>query len=99
MLRYLEDGRIEIDNNQCENAVRPITLGRKNWLHIGSENAGPWAATYASLAETCRRLGINPFDYFRDVVARIADHPIHRIAELTPANWKKAREQNANPPA
>lgn len=99
MLRYLDDGRIEIDNNLCENAIRPITLGRKNWLHIGSENAGPWAATYASLAETCRRLGINPFEYFRDVIARIADHPVNRIAELTPANWKQAREQNANLPA
>ncbi|HMP73355.1 MAG TPA: IS66 family transposase [Kiritimatiellia bacterium] len=96
MMHYLDDGRIEIDNNLCENTVRPITLGRKNWLHIGRDHAGPWMATYASLAETCRRLGINPYDYFRDVITRIADHPINRIAELTPANWKAAREQTAD---
>jgi hypothetical protein len=53
-------------------------------------------ATYASLAETCRRHGINYYDYFRDVITRIADHPINRIAELTPGNWKAAREQTAD---
>ncbi len=100
MVRYLEDGRIEIDNNQCENGIRPITLGRKNWLHIGSENAGPWTAAYASLAETCRRHGVNPFEYFRDLFSRIADHPVHRIAELTPYRWKELREQQPdNQPA
>lgn len=93
MVRYLEDGRIEIDNNQCENGIRPITLGRKNWMHIGSENAGPWTAAYASLAETCRRHHINPFEYFRDIFNRIADHPVQRIAEFTPYRWKQIREQ------
>lgn len=90
MENYLHDGRVEIDNNYCENGIRPITLGRKNWLHIGSENAGPWTATYASLVETCRRWKINPFEYFRDVFSRIADHPVNRIDELTPMRWKAA---------
>jgi transposase len=95
MKRYLDDGRIEIDNNLCENGIRPITLGRKNWLHIGSENAGPWTAAYVSLAETCRRHHINPFEYFRDIFARIADHPVQRIADLTPYRWKQIWDQDA----
>lgn len=97
MMRYLDDGRVEIDNNLCENAIRPVTLGRKNWMHIGHEDAGPWTACYASLCETCRRLGINPWEYFQDVLSRIADHPVHRVRELTPAAWLKARQSAAAP--
>jgi len=95
LCRFLENGRIEIDNNLVENAIRPVTLGRKNWMHIGHEDAGPWTACYASLCETCRRLGINPWEYFQDVLSRIADHPANRVAELAPAAWKKARDEAA----
>jgi len=56
---YLSDGRIEIDNNWCEGAIRPLALGRKNWLHVGSPEAGPKIAAIASIVETCRRLDIN----------------------------------------
>ena len=85
---FLEDGRVEIDNNWCENAIRPIALGRKNWLHIGSEQAGPKIATIASVVETCRRLGINLRAYLSDVLPKLPESPISRVAELSPLRWK-----------
>jgi transposase len=88
---YAEHGEVEIDQNWCENAMRPIALGRKNWLHIGSEEAGPRVAAIASVTETCRRLGINVREYLLDVLPRIADWPAKRIGELTPAAWLAAR--------
>jgi hypothetical protein len=88
---YLEDGLLEIDNNWCEGAMRPIALGRKNWLHIGSEEAGPKVAAIVSIVETCRRLQINLREYLTDVLPRLGDWPVNRVAELTPAAWKAAR--------
>ena len=93
------NGRIEICNNKCENAMRPITLGRKNWLHIGSEEAGPKVAAVMSIIETCKRLKINVRDYMEDVFPQLADRstPTSRIADLTPMAWQAARNQP--PPA
>jgi transposase len=88
---YLRDGRIEIDNNWCEGAIRPLALGRKNWLHIGSEQAGPKVAAIASIVETCRRLDINLRQYLKDVLPRLGQWPINRVAELTPTAWKAAQ--------
>jgi transposase len=88
---FLRDGRVEIDNNWCENGMRPLALGRKNWLHIGSPEAGKKIAAIASIFETCKRHGINVREYLLDVLPKIADWPSHRIAELTPRNWKKSR--------
>ena len=88
---FLRDGRVEIDNNWCENGMRPLALGRKNWLHIGSPEAGKKIAAIASIFETCKRHGINVREYLLDVLPRIADWPSQRIAELTPLNWKKSR--------
>jgi len=88
---FLRDGQVEIDNNWCENGMRPIALGRKNWLHIGSPEAGKKIAAIASIFETCKRHGINVREYLLDVLPRIADWPSQRIAELTPLNWKKSR--------
>jgi hypothetical protein len=88
---FLHNGRVEIDNNWCENGMRPIALGRKNWLHIGSPEAGIKIAAIASIFETCKRHGINVREYLLDVLPRIADWPSQRIAELTPLNWKKSR--------
>ncbi len=85
---FCEDGRIEIDNNWCENAIRPVVLGRKNWLHIGSEKAGPRVAAIMSVLETCKRLGIHPRDYLLDVLPGLPDWPIKKVAQLTPAAWK-----------
>jgi transposase len=84
-----EGGEVEIDNNWCENAMRPVALGRKNWLHIGSEAAGPGVAAIASIIETCRRLEINPRAYLLDVLPLVPGWPQSRIAELTPARWKE----------
>lgn len=88
---FLREGRVEIDNNWCENGMRPLALGRKNWLHIGSPEAGIKIAAIASIFETCKRHGINVREYLLDVLPRIADWPSERIAELTPLNWKKSR--------
>ncbi len=65
---YLADGRIEADNNWCEGGLRAIVLGRKNWLHVGGEQAGPKVAAIASIIETCRRLDINLRQYLNDVL-------------------------------
>ena len=88
---FLRDGRVEIDNNWCENGMRPIALGRKNWLQIGSPEAGKKIAAIASIFETCKRHSINVREYLLDVLPKIADWPNQRIAELTPLNWKKSR--------
>lgn len=89
---YLRDGRLEIDNNWCEGAIRPLILGRKNWLHIGSEQAGPKVAAIASIVETCRRLDINLRQYLKDVLPRLGEWPINRVGELTPTAWKTAQK-------
>lgn len=88
---YASHGEVEIDNNWCENAMRPVALGRKNWLHIGSEEAGPRIAAITSVIETCRRLGINPREYLLDVLPKIPTWPAKRIAELTPMAWAAQR--------
>jgi transposase len=88
---YASHGEVEIDNNWCENAMRPTVIGRKNWLHIGSENAGPRIAAISSVIETCRRLDVNARDYLTDVLPKIPGWPAKRIAELTPASWAKQR--------
>jgi hypothetical protein len=88
---YLRDGRLEIDNNWCEGAMRPLALGRKNWLHIGSAEAGPKIAAIASIVETCRRLDLNVRTYLLDILPKLGDWPINRVAELTPTAWKAAQ--------
>ena len=88
---YTEHGEVEIDNNWCENAIRPLALGRKNWLHIGSEAAGPRIAAIISVIETCRRLEINPREYLLDVLPKLPTWPASRVGELTPAKWLAAK--------
>ena len=92
---YLEHGNVDIDSNWCEGAMRPVALGRKNWLHIGSPEAGPKVAAIASIVETCRRLDLNVRAYLNDVLPRLGDWPTTRVAELTPAAWKAAREKHS----
>jgi transposase len=89
LVRFLEDGRVPIHNNACENAIRPVAVGRKNWLFAGSERGGHAAATIYTLVESCKREGIDPFRYFRDVLVRVATHPADRVHELVPAAWKQ----------
>lgn len=81
---YVEDGRIEIDNNTAERALRGVVLGRKNYLHFGSDSGGSRAAVIYSLVGTCKLNGVDPYAYLRYVLERIADHPISRVAELLP---------------
>jgi len=80
-----------IDNNLAENSLRPIKLGAKNWLFVGHENAGPRMAKMYTLVENCRMLDLNPEEYLIDVLARVDDHPLSRIEELTPAGWRESK--------
>ena len=90
LLRFAEDGSLEIDNNTAENALRPIALGRKNYLFMGNDDGGRRAAILYSLIRTCERHGVNAWEYFRDVLTRVSTHPSSRIDELLPHRWKPA---------
>jgi transposase len=93
LTEFLKDGRIAADNNSCENGMRKIAIGRRNWLHIGSEQAGPKVANIASVVETCYRLGVNVREYLRDVLPKLPEWPTTRVAELSPLTWKPASPQ------
>src|SRR6185503_14009897 len=86
--RYLVDGRLEIDNNLTENAIRPSAVGKKNWLFIGHPEAGWRSAVIYSIVVSCRRRGIDPWDYLRDVLTRLPAMKHSEISGLLPANWK-----------
>jgi transposase len=88
---FAGDGRVPIDNNSAERAMRKIAVGRKNWLFTGSVAGGERAAVIYSLIETCSRHGINPREYLTDVLQRVGNHPQSRVAELTPRGWLAAR--------
>ena len=88
---YLQNGLVEIDNNWCEGGMRPLALGRKNWLHLGSAEAGPKVAAIASNIETCGRLDINLREYLTEVLPKLGSWSINRVAELTPTAWKAAK--------
>ena len=87
--RYLEDGRYEIDNNWVENSIRPVALGRKNYLFAGSHDAAQRAAMIYSLLATCKKNDVEPSVWLTDVLAKIQDQPINKIDELLPDNWRK----------
>lgn len=95
LTRFAEDGRLAIDNNNSERALRPAAVGRKNWMFAGSAVGGECAAVMYSILYTCKRTGVNPFEYLEDVLTRIPAHPKERLWELTPRAWKDAREAAA----
>jgi Transposase and inactivated derivatives len=88
--RFLDDGRICLSNNAAERAVRGIAVGRRNWTFAGSDTGGQRAAAIYTLIETAKLNGVDPRAWLADVLARIADHPAKRIADLMPWNWKAA---------
>ena len=90
LTRYFKDGRLGLDNNPAERALRGVAIGRKNYLFAGSDAGGRRAAAMYSLIETAKLNGINPQAYLADVLARIADHPAKQVAELLPWNWQPA---------
>jgi transposase len=85
--RFLEYPELELSNNLAENAMRPLALGRRNWIHLGSKEAGPRVAAIISIVETCRRLSLPLRDYLGSVLPGFANFPISRVAELTPSAW------------
>ena len=88
---YVDDGDLDIDNNAAERALRCVALGRKNWLFAGSDQGGERAAVLFSLVATCKRHGIDPYAYLRDVIGRIAAHPAKDVAALMPDRWLAAK--------
>ena len=91
LTRVFDFGEVELDTNWAENSVRPLVLGRKNWLHVGSWEAGPRVAAIASVIESSKRLGINPREYLADVGPRLANGTTSEVPSLTPAAWLRAR--------
>jgi hypothetical protein len=93
--RPLEAGFLELDNGASERALKPVAIGRKNWLFAGSDQGGQTAAVLMSLCTTCKNLGIDPQVYLRDVLDRISTHPARRIEELLPDRWQAFRQASA----
>jgi transposase len=86
---FLENGRVPIHNNACEVSIRPVAVGRRNWLFAGSVRGGHAAATIYTLVESCKLAGVDPYAYLADVLLRVATHPASRVEELVPASWKQ----------
>ena len=89
--RCFEHAEVELSNNLAENSMRPITLGRKNWLHVGSAKAGPKVAAILSVVESCRRLRLPLKEYLLDVLPGLDYRKLSEVARLTPANWSARR--------
>jgi transposase len=91
--RFLDHGEVEIDNNLVENAIRPTAIGKKNWLFFGSEEAGQRSAVIYTLIENCKRHGVEPYTYLKDVLERLPNTTNQEVGQLTPLNWQKDRQQ------
>ena len=90
LTRFIDDGRLPIDNNWIENQIRPIAIGRKNWLFAGSLLAGQRAAAIMSLIQSAKLNGHDPHAYLRDVLQRLPTHKVSQIGELLPQRWVPA---------
>ena len=89
--RCFDYPEVELSNNLAENSMRPVALGRKNWLHVGSVQAGPKVAAILSVVESCRRLGVPVKDYFSAVLPGLNWRPLPEVVILTPARWAARR--------
>jgi hypothetical protein len=94
LYRYLDDGRLKIDNNTAENAIRPLALGRKNWLFAGSERGARATALFLGLIQSCKACGVNPWEYFNDILRRIMSHPVNKLRELLPDQWQPLQKDD-----
>jgi len=88
---FVDHGELELSTNLSENALRGVALGRKNWIHVGSAEAGPKVAAILSVVETSKRLGLDLRAYLAEVLPRLADTNIQRLGELTPSRWAASR--------
>ena len=94
LVRYLDDAAVPCDNNWVENQIRPIALGRSNWLFAGSLRAGKRAAAIMSLVHSARINGHDPYAYLKDVLERLPTQPASRVAELLPHRWEARRSSS-----
>jgi transposase len=92
LYRFTTEGRLEIDNNIAENAIRPLALGRKNFLFVGSLRGGKACAMALTFLQSAKAVGANPYTYLHDIYNRIMGHPVNRLHELLPAAWLSARQ-------
>ncbi|MBP1295771.1 hypothetical protein M2192_000375 [Bradyrhizobium elkanii USDA 61] len=90
--RFLDDGRICLSNNAAERALRGVAIGRRNWTFAGSDAGGNRAAAVYTLIETCKMNDVDPQAWLADVLARLPDHPVNRVADLLPWNWKATQQ-------
>lgn len=93
---YLSDPKLKPDTNLVENAIRPVAVGRKNYLFAGSHNAAQWAAIFYSFFACCKVNNINPYEWLLDVMLRINEHPIQNLEELLPHKWTKSKPRDKN---
>jgi hypothetical protein len=90
LTRFLEDARLKLDNNAAERQLRRVAVGRKNWLFAGSDEGAERACVLYSLVASCKLHGVNPWEYLRDVLVRVSDHPARDVLALSPKGWKQA---------
>jgi transposase len=95
LICFLDHPALELSNNLAENCIQPIAVGRKNWIHIGSAQAGPKIAAILSVIESCRRIKIPVRDYLADVLPGLDQRCIRRLADLTPGAWVSSHKPTA----
>jgi transposase len=93
--RFLDDGRVCLSNNAAERALRGVAVGRRNWTFAGSDAGGHRAAAVYTLIETCKMNDVDPQAWLADVLARLPDHPVNKVADLLPWNWKATQQSRA----
>jgi transposase/FtsZ-binding cell division protein ZapB len=97
LCRYLDDGQLKPDNNTAENAIRPLALGRKNWMFAGSERGARATALFLGLIHSCKACKVNPWEYLNDMLRRIMSHPVNRIRDLLPDKWQPLPKDDPGP--